>query len=412
AMSAIGSNIANVTTNGFKRSDVRFQSVVGAASPPVATAVSGTGSMASPTALSGVRGSIYHRIADQGDIKTTGGELDIAINGEGFFVFRRGLDGDAATVFGRDGQLRRVAGPPITVGNQNGEELISNRGYLADKNGHFLQGWPVKSDGTFSTDAQSMTSVRVDPLAFEADGSATTALTLAVNLPADDTGGLPRRHGLEFFDGEGARRQLLASFAKSDVNTWSLTMTGGPSEQVTLSPPLPLQFTAGGEINGPANYAVTVAHVDGSISAFNLDLSASTQFAGDYSVHVNRSNGHPPGSLDSVEFDRKGYLIGRFSNGIARPLYRLPIADFANADGLTPLDGNVFAMNAYSGGTTFHPAGEAGVGSLVPGAVEASNVDLADQFTRMIMTQQAYNSSATAFRTLDELLQTTRDLKG
>jgi flagellar hook protein FlgE len=121
-------------------------------------------------------------------------------------------------------------------------------------------------------------------------------------------------------------------------------------------------------------------------------------------------DGYAPAALSGIEFNDRGEVIGRFDNGRTRPLYRLALADFANPDDLGQLSGNVYAESETSGQTTVAGAGESGLGKINPGTLEKSNVDLAQEFGRMILTQNAYNSSATAFRTIDEMTEVARDL--
>jgi flagellar hook protein FlgE len=111
-----------------------------------------------------------------------------------------------------------------------------------------------------------------------------------------------------------------------------------------------------------------------------------------------------------VTFNERGEVVGQFDNGRTRPLYRLALADFIDPDGLVQLSGNVYAESAASGRPVVAGAGEAGLGEISPQTLEKSNVDLAREFTRMMLTQNAYNSSATAFRTIDEMTEVARDL--
>jgi flagellar hook protein FlgE len=111
-----------------------------------------------------------------------------------------------------------------------------------------------------------------------------------------------------------------------------------------------------------------------------------------------------------VTFNDRGEVIGQFDNGRTRPLYRLALADFVNPDGLAQLSGNVYAESGTSGRAVVAAAGERGLGEISPHTLEKSNVDLAREFTRMMLTQNAYNSSATAFRTIDEMTEVARDL--
>ena len=122
-------------------------------------------------------------------------------------------------------------------------------------------------------------------------------------------------------------------------------------------------------------------------------------------------DGFPPGELKSVDFDAHGVIHGFFSNGQTQPLYRLGIADVPNPDGMRMLSGNVFALSEDSGDVTVGAAGQGGFALVNPESLELSNVELADEFTRMIMTQRAYSSSATVFKTVDEMLQVASQLK-
>ena len=172
----------------------------------------------------------------------------------------------------------------------------------------------------------------------------------------------------------------------------------------------PLRFRPDGFIDSPDAYAINVAHADGATSAFTLDIAAMTQFGGPLLPVTWNRDGFPPGQLVSLSFDTRGHLIGSFDNAQNVPLYRLAIADFINPDGLQARSGNVYAVSESSGRPNYGAAGEAQFGALMPSAHELSNVDLAQEFTRMTMTQSVYNASATSFKTLDEMTQTARDL--
>lgn len=121
-------------------------------------------------------------------------------------------------------------------------------------------------------------------------------------------------------------------------------------------------------------------------------------------------DGYPPGALSGIDFNERGEVIGQFDNGRTRPLYRLALADFANPDGLGQLSRNVYMESEKSGEAVVAEAGEDGLGEVSPHTLERSNVDLAKEFSRMTLTQDAYNSSATAFRTIDEMIEVARDL--
>jgi len=105
-----------------------------------------------------------------------------------------------------------------------------------------------------------------------------------------------------------------------------------------------------------------------------------------------------------VSIDDQGYVVGSFTNGQQRRLYQLPIAAFANPDGLAAHSGNVFAQTDGSGLVNLRLPGTGGAGTVTPSALEGANVDLADEFTRMIITQRAYSANARVITTTDQML--------
>ena len=398
ALGVIGANIANVTTGGYKRTDTGFRTLLSdtVAFHPGNPDAAGPASIQSD--LGGMRASDTARISEAGEYTATGRDLDVAVAGRGFFVLNSGADGAGATAYGRDGQLA-VA----TVGAE---------GYLVDKNGYFLQGWAAAPDGSLATGA--LTSMRVDADAFTSAGAPTSAASLSLNLPADDAAGIAESYVIDVFDSATQQRSLQLSFVKQDANTWSMVVSGGPGDTVTVSPEPVLAFDAKGQLIGQQNCSVNATFADDmtgpTTAAFTLDMSDFTQFAGNFLAYDYTRDGYAPAALSGIEFNESGEVIGRFDNGLTRPLYRLALADFANPDGLAQLSGNIYAGSETSGQAMVAGAGEQGIGQINPGTLEKSNVDLAQEFSRMMLTQNAYNSSATAFRTIDEMTEVARDL--
>jgi flagellar hook protein FlgE len=509
ALSVIGGNIANVNTGGYKRTDVHFETVLSRTFASAPGNPDAGGPISSQSDIGGVAPNNYARVTTQGTIHTTGRELDAAISGRGMFVLNAELDGSGGTVYGRDGRFTVAAGPEITATDPLGNPLTTNEGYLVDKNGYFLQGWPVGADGSFPSGEGSLTSIRVDPLSVTSAGMPTSAARLAVNLPANDLPGDVSTHSIDVFDSGGNQQPLRLDFTKAAaVNTWGLDIVAGVGDTVTVAPSQTpmfatvagqetvfaaigdtitvqgagggppatgffaslsagdvfavtgstgndgsytvgsvsgdgssitldastpvivdetnaavssfsglgavaerLVFDPAGGLVGPLRYTVSVAHAGGTTSDFTLDVGDFSQFAGDFVPFDYSRDGFPPGNLESVAFDAGGHVLGRFDNGIEERLYKLALADFVNPDGLWALSGNVYAVSANSGAAVLAGAAEGSNGALVTGAQELSNVDIADEFTRMIMTQHAYNASATAFRTADEMTEVAADLK-
>jgi flagellar hook protein FlgE len=407
ALSVISGNVANVTTTAYKRSDTGFETLLSRtwASSPAATG--SNGALSRQSDIAGAAAKLYARVSAQGELATSERDLDLAIDGAGFFL----LSAPEGTVYSRDGRFGTVLGPEISVPGADGTEQTTNESYLADPNGFLLQGWRVRADGSFPTDAASLGPVRIDPAAFRSDSRATAGVALSLNLPATDDIGSQQTYGFDVIDQAGVARPLTAVFSKTAGNTWDLAIVGAADDQVSISPTATVAFTQQGGLASAPTYQVSVARPDGTAAQFTLDLTGSTQFAGSFNLYEFSRDGHVAGSLAAVSFDAAGYVDGQFSNGRSERLYRLPIATFANPDGLLRGDGGVWAVSETSGLATVQAAGDGGSGDLTPKTLELSNVDLADQFSRMILTQNAYNSSATAFRTMDEVVETARDLK-
>ena len=129
-----------------------------------------------------------------------------------------------------------------------------------------------------------------------------------------------------------------------------------------------------------------------------------SQFASPTSVAFVNQNGAEVGELSSISIDDQGYVSASFTNGEDRRLYRLPVATFANPAALDPRSGNVYAQTDASGEFNLRTAGSGGAGVVAPSALEAANVDLAEEFTKMIVTQRAYSANAKVINTTDQML--------
>lgn len=180
------------------------------------------------------------------------------------------------------------------------------------------------------------------------------------------------------------------------AGTPSPTVPGG----LVAPDPISLSFTFPAEGSTPA-----------STAAFDLDVADITQYATDFLFNGYDQNGFAKAQMTDIGFDTAGQVIGFFSNGSSKPIYKIPLATFANPDGLETRNGMTFAASEESGPPTVAVADLAGNAFFVPSALESSNVELVDEFTNMIRTQQAYNSSANVFRTVDEMTEVARDLK-
>ncbi len=191
---------------------------------------------------------------------------------------------------------------------------------------------------------------------------------------------------------------------ESDADGTALTAPGALAQRI--------EFGTDGRVIAPEVYTVGVAWADGATSTVALDLGTTTQFAGDLLVNSYWQNGYGRSGLKSLDFDAAGYVLGMFADATGRPLYRLALASFTNASGLAEHNGNVYSETEISGEPHVFAPGDDSHGLIAPHTRELSNIDIADEFTRMMMTQHAYTASSKVFKTVDEMTEVARDLKG
>lgn len=136
-----------------------------------------------------------------------------------------------------------------------------------------------------------------------------------------------------------------------------------------------------------------------------VDIGGFTQYGGEYTVIASDQNGAPRGERNGIEIRRDGIVTATYTNGQSIDLYRIPLATFVNVNGLTEVTGTVFAQSADSGDVTFNNSNEGGAGLINPSSLENSNVDLGDEFSKMIISQRAYSASSQLVRTVDEMTE-------
>ena len=192
--------------------------------------------------------------------------------------------------------------------------------------------------------------------------------------------------------------------------TASTTTVANVGSDVTGTPTT-LTFNGDGALVSPASVALSATWADGGTNTTALDISTMSQYAGDFSPYAYWQNGYGTGQLRDISFDSQGQVQGQFTNTQTRALYRMGLAVFTNANGLEMVNGNLFKETGQSGTANIIAPGENSYGSVSGNAREMSNVNIADEFSNMITTQQAYNSASTIFRTVDEMTMTARDLK-
>jgi len=411
ALNTIGNNVANVMTGGYKRTDTRFATLA-------------SRSYFEQSDIGGVKPKDFNRISVQGVVVTSTSNFDVSINGKGYFILDSSLTGGGDALYTRDGGFGMATANPVVTTWPGGGTTTAYEGYLVDKNGYYVQGYPWDAaTNAFST---TLGSVRIDENVFATTGVPTSTAELALNLPSNST--IVGDHadavtaavagtstpGLEVYninviDSAFANQSVALYFSRQSANNWSMsfvTDTGAPSATTAMV------FNANGQLTTPAAPTSLAMTFTGPTTAtVAMDFSNMVQYAGDFTPFNYTSNGFAASVMRTFNFDSDGQIVGSFMDSTDRPIYRLPLAQFTNPDLLNRKNGNVFEVSTTSGGATIVNPGSGGYATLSPNTHELSNVDIADEFTKMIMTQAAYNASANVFKTVDEMMKEVTRLK-
>jgi flagellar hook protein FlgE len=395
AFASISQNVSNLTTSGFKSSETLFSDIV----------TNRNGSIFSQ--FSGIKPSTRNLIEQQGAIISTNRNLDVAIDGTGFLVTNTAFDGSGSTLLTRAGSIDlRVVGDP-------GAE----QSFLADQNGNFIQGWPSNGAGGFTigSDVSSLQPIRVDSGAVQSAAVATTTAALSANLPAGSAASANFDLSVGVFDDLGNSHALLFDFTKNAaLDTWDVVATT-PDGAVSAGSPFAMSFDATGQIVSPANQAVGITWTNPATAAASsvaVDFSGMTQFGGAFTPRAITSNGNTVGTLIDAKINAAGEIVGRFSNGLSQGLAKLPLAVVRNENGLTPQQGTNFSLSPESGALRLLEADQTSFGTFSPQAIEESAVELAEEFSKLIITQRAYSSAAQTIKVVDEMHQVATRLKG
>ncbi|MEJ1978189.1 MAG: flagellar hook protein FlgE [Acetobacteraceae bacterium] len=423
AFGNISDNIANSQTTGFKAIDTNFQDFLTTST----ASVNDSGSVATTP---GYENSV------QGTITTSTNLNALAISGQGFFQVSQ----EIATSSTGD------TFSPLTEYSRDGNFSVDNNGFLANDSGQILNGWSVNPT-TGAVDQNTLQPIQINQTAFAPQ--ATQTVTLSANLPATpDTSASasPISSQINVFDGEGTQHAVDLGWApvSGSTNTWTVTITspddpalnssatvvfgdgttpGVPAGTIASitgisggTPDTSTTSTTTGTAQSPATLGFT-ATFNGVQQPITLNLgtvggdNGLTQFAGTtYSLRGLTSDGVAPGSYTGYSIESSGAVVLNYNNGETRTIAQVPIVQFANPDGLQRQNGQAYTATTASGAALAQAAGT-GAGSLVTGSIEASNVDIATEFSKLIVAQQAYSANAKMVTTADQMLQTTIDMK-
>lgn len=421
AIGNISDNLSNTSTVGYKRVDTAFEALV-------------TNSNLSVNDPGGVRATPRYQNNIQGNLVQSQSSTALAITGSGFFSVRQGVTGsNGLTTFSDSAYYTR-----------RGDFTLDKDGYLVNGAGYYLTGYTVDSAGL--VDKSNSDPIQVSALLD--NPVATSQASYTANLPSGkSTGYSSAPSTIQVFDNLGNAREMSFTWSKtgaSTTNTWSLSVVvseGGGSASSNFSITIPFNFDSSGSTAGTlsaygastgagivagSGYTVTApgtGSTDATVS-FSLNFAGAgsqtiavdfgeyqtatgvTQFA-DTTVSVTsfEQNGIPRGSFQSLEVDKSGFVVLNYDNGRSKTFYQIPIAQFYAADSLQRAAGGAFEKTAASGSPRLSEPGTIGAGKIVGNALEGSNVDIADEFTKMIQSQRVYSANARTISTTNAMLE-------
>ncbi|GHG85479.1 flagellar hook protein FlgE [Pseudodonghicola xiamenensis] len=413
AVGKISENIANANTIGYKRGFSQF--------------VTSSASGSSSSSVLSVSAVDVSKIDLAGGLLPTDSYTDLAISGDGFFVVSAGPNETLSTNY----LLTRA-----------GSFLADEDGNLVNKAGYYLAGYPYDLNGELGdVDRASfgdMETVNVSNISLSA--AATTAVTISGNLPAQDTGladpGSAFSSSTEYFTALGKSERLNFSWQPTSTeNQWTVTVRDNEGAELGS---VTIDYSDAGSLAGtPVSYS-DVTSVAVAPAAFSFDTATGvatltldngstpqeltvsfgapgsfgglTQFAGDFNQSFDR-DGSSVGELSRTEIDEDGTLYGVFDNGVRRALYQIPVGTVANVNGLKQSDGNAYELSKDAGNFMALEAGSGSLGTIASRSLEGSNVDIAEEMTDLIVAQRAFSTNAQIITTVDNMMETTAQLK-
>lgn len=418
SMGMIADNISNSGTVGYKDTKAVFSTLV--TESTTGTTYSPGGVTVHPTA----------NVAKQGLITGSTVKTNMAIAGDGFFV------------------VHTLDDPTQAGGNylfsRAGTFEPDNEGRLRNAQGYYLQGWAIDANGNIPTNQSDLATLEpVNISGLTGNAEPTSTIGLNINLSKDEaveagyaaagdilSGAITPdfQRSFQVYDSVGAAHPVTFSFVKTgvnglsgalDPNEWAVEITADQDGDGTDD-----LISAG---NVTFNTDGSLASIDAAVTSFDMAWAPAlgidtvqlitldagtvgqtdgfTQFAGANELVTSEVNGALFGSFKEVFIDEEGTVIAKFDNGTSKSIYKIPIATFANPNELTNEDGNAYDESPESGAFTLREATLGGAGRVISSATESSTVDIAEEFTKMIVTQRSYSAASKIITTADEMLE-------
>ncbi len=386
-LDAIGNNVANANTVGFKQSQARFADVY-------ANSLNGGGG--SQVGI-GVKVAQIAQQFTQGNITATNNALDIAINGGGFFR----MDTNGEATYQRNGQFQ-----------------LDRQGFIVNPTGAKLTGYPANSNGVLLTGATVPLSISTADLVPQI----TTKVNAVLNL--DSRGAVPtvtpfsmndplsfnNSTAVSVYDSLGNSHTLQTFYVKTAANSWDVhaSLDGGAS-----FPAGSFTFDSAGALTSgsPMTIAPQPLTTGASPLGLSIDYTGTSQFGSAFSVNTLNQDGYTSGRLGGFNIGADGIILGRYTNGQSAVLGQVALANFSNPNGLQQLGNNQWAETSTSGTPLVGVPSSGSLGVLQASAVEDSNVDLTAELVNMITAQRVYQANAQTIKAQDAVLQTLVNLR-
>jgi flagellar hook protein FlgE len=401
ALGVIGNNLANLNTVGFKGSSASFQDIFSASLGGLSSQGNGN-----PIQIGlGTRLGVVGQNFGQGSFQSTQNPLDMAIQGSGFFTV---LTPDGRTVYTRAGNFTR-----------------DNNGFLVNPSGAKVLGWNVNSATGIISTSSTPGPIQI-AAGFTTSALPTTNIRLAINLDANQSIAATAPHltsPIQVYDSQGNIHTLNVQFTKTAANTWNYAIVD-PTGTATIGgagAAGPMTFNASGQLltpalpnpnfsvnwnNGTAAQTITWQLRDPTSGTSNL-----SQYAAPSSTNSSYQDGYGAGSLRDLSVDQNGVISGTFTNGQVLSLAQVAMASFNNPNGLLQIGNTEWGQTLASGAPTVGIPNSGGRGGILGANLELSNVDVAEEFTRLIVSQRGYQANSRVVTTTDQLLQETLNLK-
>ena len=397
-MSTISHNLANVSTNGFKKSRSEF------------TDIMASNFTSDPRRLTGSGAALAQnkQMFGAGSLVTTGSSLDLAVAGDGFFPVKTTAAGGATIAYTRNGSFG----------------VDPNR-YITDAQGSRLQAYAVETDGTVPG-AGTLIDVRVPATSGEAKATGGVTLKANLNAGAEGTDAEFKRTdpstytsstSTTVYDEQGNAQTLTNYFVRKPAEKDADGEVPASSEWTVYSfigdakandgAGTPVSFDSDGNLISGGTETLTFPAVGtGEPREITLDLTGSTAAKQPFSIASRTQDGQALGEFAGITVDSAGIITASYSNGDAVKLGKVALANFVNPTGLRQNGGQYWSATGLSGTATLGSANENGFGALMSGTIEGSNVDVTEELVELIAAQRNFQANAKALDTASQISQT------